>query len=100
METIDLNTRIIDLTVGELMDLLEQSQKQSADGKTPATDNTHNGKRYVYGIAGIARLFNCSLTTANRIKASGKIAKAISQYGRTITVDADLALGLMKQFNQ
>ncbi|MBR8709739.1 hypothetical protein IX321_002557 [Bacteroides pyogenes] len=25
-------------------------------------------KRYVYGLAGIARLFGCSLSTANRIK--------------------------------
>lgn len=53
-------------------------------------------KRLVYGIAGIAQLFNCSMTTANRIKASGKIDKAISQTGRMIAVDADLALQLMK----
>jgi hypothetical protein len=53
-------------------------------------------KRLVYGIAGIAQLFNCSMTTANRIKASGKIDRAISQCGRMITVDADLALELIK----
>jgi len=51
-------------------------------------------KQYVYGLAGIARLFGCSLPTANRIKQSGKINRAITQVGRKIIVDADLALEL------
>lgn len=90
MQTINPNTRIIDLTVGELMELLGQQQ-------SVVVDNAPKEKRLVYGIAGIAQLFNCSMTTANRIKASGKIDKAISQCGRMITVDADLALELMKK---
>ena len=90
METINPNTRIIDLTVGDLMELI---------GKTPtvSVDNTPKEKRFVYGIAGIAQIFNCSMTTANRIKASGKINKAISQYGRMIAVDVNLALELLKK---
>lgn len=87
---INPNTRIIDLTVGELMNLLGREQKV-------VVDNTPKEKRLVYGIGGIAQLFNCSMTTANRIKASGKIDQAISQCGRMITVDADLALELMKK---
>lgn len=90
MQTINPNTRIIDLTVGELLELLGQQQ-------SVVVDNTPKEKRMVYGIAGIAQLFNCSMTTANRIKASGKIDRAISQCGRMITVDADLALELMKK---
>ena len=43
---------------------------------------------------GIAKLFGCSLPTANRIKKSGKIDKAITQIGRKIIVDAELALEL------
>ena len=39
-------------------------------------------------------LFGCSLPTANRIKQSGKIDRAITQVGRKIIVDADLALEL------
>ena len=89
-QIVNPNTRIIDLTVGELMDLLEREQ-------TVVVDNAPKEKRLVYGIAGIAQLFNCSMTTANRIKASGKINRAISQHGRIITVDADLALELMKK---
>lgn len=90
MESIINNeTRIIDLTVGQLMDLLGKEQSVEVY-------NTSKEKRLVYGIAGIAQLFNCSMTTANRIKASGKIDKAISQCGRMIVIDADLALELMK----
>ena len=86
---INPETRIIDLTVGQLMELIGKEQ-------TVQVNNTDTERKLVYGIAGIARLFNCSMTTANRIKASGRIDKAISQHGRIIIVDADLALELMK----
>ena len=48
----------------------------------------------MYGLAGIARLFGYSLPTANRIKQSGKINRAITKVGRKIIVDVDLALEL------
>jgi hypothetical protein len=51
-------------------------------------------KKYVYGIHGISQLFGCSIPTAHRIKKGGKIDKAITQIGRKIIVDADLALEL------
>lgn len=90
MIKIDPNTRLIDLTVGDLMELIESIQ---GDKATPQAAPPPE-KKYVYGIAGIAQIFNCSMTTANRIKASGRIDKAISQTGRIIVVDADLALEL------
>lgn len=83
------DTRIIDLTVGQLMELLEQKQAPVEIKEEP-----EKAKRLVYGIAGIAQLFNCSMTTANRIKASGRIDDAITQYGRIIVVDAEKALVL------
>ena len=83
------DTRIIDLTVGQLMQLLDKKQDPAEIKEEP-----EKAKRLVYGIAGIAQLFNCSMTTANRIKASGRIDKAISQHGRIIVVDADKALVL------
>ena len=82
------NTRIIDLTVGQLMDLFAKAQAPVVEKKPEQT------KRLVYGISGIAQLFNCSMTTANRIKASGRIDEAITQHGRIIVVDADKALVL------
>lgn len=50
-----------------------------------------------YGIEGIARIFGCSVPTANRIKKSGVIDKAITQIGRKIVINADLALALAKE---
>lgn len=50
-----------------------------------------------YGIEGIARIFGCSVPTANRIKKSGVIDEAITQIGRKIVVDADKALELARK---
>lgn len=88
MINIDPHTRIIDLTVGQLMELLESAQG------TPQAVQEVKEHRKVYGIAGIAQIFNCSMTTANRIKRSGRIDRAITQHGRIIVVDVELALEL------
>ncbi len=85
------NTRVIDMTVGELLDLIKIQVDHPEEAAKPAIT-----KNYEYGIAGIARIFGCSRTTACRIKASGVIDAAIVQTGRTIVVDPELALQLMK----
>ncbi len=64
------------------------------EGCNSTKGNDANGQRYEYGIAGIAKIFGCSVPTANRIKRSGIIDKAITQVGRKIVVDVDLALTL------
>lgn len=51
-------------------------------------------RKLAYGIKGIAETFGCSIPTANRIKKSGAIDNAISQVGRKIVLDVDLALEL------
>ncbi|MDR2036676.1 MAG: DUF3853 family protein [Bacteroidales bacterium] len=83
------STPIAMLTVGQLKNILE-----TQNNNHPASETPNKEKRYVYGIGGIARLFNCSLPTANRIKKSGKINAAIKQIGRKIIVDAELAIEL------
>ncbi len=50
----------------------------------------------VYGIKGLCELLQCSRATAIRIKNSGVIEKAITQTGRKIIIDAQLALDLIK----
>uniref|UniRef100_UPI002629AAE7 DUF3853 family protein n=1 Tax=Flavobacterium sp. TaxID=239 RepID=UPI002629AAE7 len=72
--------------------LFLQNNSQQISKKPLAT--IESSKRYVYGILGIAQLFDCSLPTANRIKKSKKIDNAITQIGRKIIVDAELALEL------
>lgn len=79
------------MTGEELLHLHRHATKGEAVEIQSTTDNT---KRYVYGILGISKLLGCSLPTANRIKKSGKIDKAITQIGRKIIVDAELALEL------
>ena len=78
-------TRLIDLTVGELRALLQNAIP---------VNNPPESKEYVYGLKGIAELFHCSYTEAYRIKRSGKIDKAIKQNGRKIITDAKKALEL------
>ena len=78
---------------GEELLFLARHGNMSTNGET-AKASSKEEKRYVYGLVGIARLFGCSLPTANRIKQSGKINRAITQVGRKIIVDADLALEL------
>lgn len=81
------------MTSGEFMELLKEglNRAEQTEQVFPIA-NSHN--KYVYGIAGIAKLFGCSIPTANRIKKSGKIDQAITQIGRKIIVDAELALEL------
>ena len=55
-----------------------------------------NKKDYVYGIQGIADLFGCSRSTANRLKKTGVLNGAISQVGNLIVVDTEKALELTR----
>ncbi len=85
----DLNKRLIDVTVGELLDLIEERVNTKV-----VVDTTKESKPHVYGLAGIAELFGCSKTSANRIKQSGVIDEAITQIGNLIVCDAKKALEL------
>ena len=80
------------MTGEELTFLLNSSMEAKANEQTPIVQ-----KRTVYGIEGIAQVFGCSVPTANRIKRSGIIDAAITQIGRKIIVDADMALALAKE---
>lgn len=67
----------------EFVLLLQNAEKQTA--KVPA--EVVPEKHYEYGIAGIAKIFGCSIPTANRIKKSGVIDAAITQVNRKITMN-------------
>ncbi|MDR1592162.1 MAG: DUF3853 family protein [Prevotellaceae bacterium] len=86
MNISELKEKSIGQMTGEEFLFLQQN------GKQKAVDNP--SKRYVYGILDITQLFGCSMSTAHRIKKSGKIDQAITQIGRKIIVDAELALEL------
>lgn len=86
----DTKKRIIDLTLGELMDAIDERIEAAA--QKPEKPKT--AKRYVYGLKGLAILLGRSKTTAARLKASGRIDAAITQVGALLIIDADLALKL------
>ena len=80
------------MTGEELTFLIGNSMEAKRSETTPIVQ-----KRTYYGIEGIAQVFGCSVPTANRIKRSGIIDAAITQIGRKIIVDADMALSLAKE---
>ncbi len=86
---INHSTPIALLTVGQLIELLNEDRKQ----ETVVIPET--SKRLVYGLYGIRKLFNVSHATAFRYKET-IIKDAVSQQGRKIVVDADKALELFK----
>ena len=86
-----LSKPVWQMTGEEFIFLSKHASRQTETQPQPITDTE---RKYVDGILGIAKLFGCSLPTANRIKKSGKIDKAITQIGRKIIVDVELALEL------
>ena len=86
-----LSKPVWQMTGEEFIFLSKHASHQTETQPQPSTDME---RKCVYGLPGIAKLFGCSLPTANRIKKSGKIDKAITQIGRKIIVDAELALEL------
>ena len=85
----DLRKKLLWQMTGE-----EFLQLQQTAGLKEQKPVVNPDKKYVYGIHGISQLFGCSIPTAHRIKKGGKIDRAITQIGRKIIVDAELALEL------
>lgn len=83
------------MMTGEQLAFLMSNLSLLADKSNNKAEKAENNpKNVVHGIKGIADIFGCSIPTANRIKRSGIIDDAISQVGRKIVVDVDLALKL------
>ncbi|MBQ9954680.1 MAG: DUF3853 family protein [Eggerthellaceae bacterium] len=85
------DTRIIDLTVAQLAEVIDKAVEESLGRRQQTQDNA---PRFVHGIKGIAGIFGVSERQARYIKSSGVINKAIKQQGRTIITDAHMALEL------
>lgn len=82
------------LTVGQLKEVLK-----SGDETPIQLTQLNPERRYIYGLAGIQKLFNCSYVTAFRYK-EGVIKGAVMQFGRKIVVDADKALELFNSHKE
>lgn len=86
------NKSLITCTLGDFKKILSEALRDKELEDLAATPP----KKYVYGLAGLMKLFGCSISTAERIKQSGVIDQAISQTGDIIVVDAELALDLLR----
>lgn len=53
--------------------------------------------KYAYGLNGLANLFGIGKTKAQDLKNSGILDEAITQNGKTIIIDKELALKLLKE---
>ena len=78
------------LTVGDLREILRGLQPGESQEVVKPTG------RLVYGLRGIQDLFHCSHKQAQFYK-DHVIQEAVSQNGRKIVVDADLALKLFNE---
>ncbi|AQW96144.1 DUF3853 family protein [Elizabethkingia anophelis] len=92
----DLNTPIWQLTVAELVELLDSGKKDSKDQLSVIKEEK---KEYVYGISGLAKILGCSKNHAGRLKSSGLLDGAILQNGRKIIIDKEKALELFNKKN-
>lgn len=88
-----LDQRIIDLTLGEVLDAVEARVRAIL----PAESQQSQERNFVYGLKGFAKLLGCSKTTAARLKASGKYDEAITQIGALLLIDADEVLRIAKE---
>ena len=84
------NKLISELTVADLMEIIRELQSEN---KAPSATSP---QRFVYGVRGVEDLFGCSHKTAQYIK-DHVICEAVSQRGRKIVIDADLALKLFNE---
>ena len=98
MAFLDYDRPLYSLTVEEFVELLDERFNKAAETNTdgglkPSCSNL------VYGIRGIERLFNVSHRTAQTYKNSF-LKPAVSQNGRKIVVDRDLALKLFAEHEE
>lgn len=85
---------LLNMTQDEFFDRLKECFAEAMFAPNP-DEGVKVKKHYVYGLAGLCNLLECSTATASRIKRSGVIDAAISQVGKIIVVDADLAIDLI-----
>lgn len=65
--------------------------------KEPVQVKDFTTGKYVYGLSGLAKLLGVGKTKAQELKKLGILDEAITQNGKKIIVNAELALQLLKE---
>lgn len=79
MKKIDPKTPIWQLTVEEFIEV---------------SKDLDFGKKYEYGLKGLAKILGCSVSKASEIKSTGLFDEAIIQKGNIIIINKEKALEL------
>lgn len=89
------STPIVQLTIGQFWELIEKRYGKQQLSSQNRLANTN----LVYGIRGIEQLFHVSHKTAQAYK-NGFLKPAVSQNGRKILIDRDLAIKLFAEHEE
>ena len=89
------DTPLWQLTVGQLAELIEEKIKTLMPTKGQADERPRQEKRYAHSLDEFAKALGVSTPTACKIKNSGAIDSAVSQWRRTIIIDIDKAIKLL-----
>lgn len=83
------NTRLIDMTLEELFQAIDERNAEREKNTKKAMPEV------VYGLTGIMQVYQCSKSTAARILRSGRIDAAVSRVSaRKIVINVATALSL------
>lgn len=89
----EATTRIIDLTVAELISIINATIEQHGTAPMPRVEAQQKpAEQPFYGIDGIAEVLHCSRATAQRLKSSGMLEGGYQQIGKSIIVRSAQAL--------
>lgn len=88
-----LNTQLIAVTLGDLVEVLKPLLGIKDESSTKGVEDS---KMYVHGVKGLAKLLNCSISTAQRRISSGLLDGCIVRTGRIIMIDREAALQILK----
>jgi uncharacterized protein (DUF885 family) len=92
IHVMNLNTRIIDLTLGELLDEIDKRHSSSQECQVKADADS-----YIRGLNGIADVLGVSIATVCKYRKEGWIEPAIHQNGRTIIANKERLIQLFKE---
>lgn len=81
------------LTVGQFKEVMANAMPQQIKEMLQEQPKPEATPTYIYGLAGIRKMFGVSHTTAQKLKDT-ILAPAVKQYGRKIVVDARMAMEL------
>lgn len=91
------NTPLWHLTVGEFQELIETTINKIIPAEPEQPKIGESEDKYCYSIKELADLLKCSITKAQEVKNSGKIDKAIAQFGRKLIINKQMVLDLLNK---